>query len=407
MVHNPVLILNIYEETLTLTGDFGGELGGDFDWFVAGINGAWVTNPKEPIGYIMQKTDRKGVFTCEINVTQSEGEFKICTTDWTEEWGTKDPYYVEITNDNLTVELEQIFEVKKGNVPYSLTPGNYRFTWNYNTKIITVAACPDYYVVGANVNGNEDWLGTDRGKFEKKGNGIYEWRGTELGTSFKINAGNGDWETVNIGSNGSPIEKGVPYEYETGSSTLNIELHSGSIVINPVILLNVNDCTLTLTGDFGGEFNWFVAGINDVWVTNPNNSGYLLEQTDEEGVFACEINVVQAEGEFKISKTNWTERWGTNNPDVIELTNENLEVELEELYGEEGNLSYVLTPGNYKFTWDYNTKTLVVTDSSSVISIEEGESEAVYYTLQGVRVANPVKGVYIKVAGNKTDKIVR
>ena len=38
---------------------------------------------------------------------------------------------------------------------------------------------------------------------------------------------------------------------------------------------------------------------------------------------------------------------------------------------------------------------------------EEGEAVApVYYNLQGVRVAEPQHGLYIKVTGNKSEKIL-
>lgn len=41
-----------------------------------------------------------------------------------------------------------------------------------------------------------------------------------------------------------------------------------------------------------------------------------------------------------------------------------------------------------------------------VASPEVDEAEAVYYDLQGVRVSNPKKGVYIRVAGGKAEKVV-
>ena len=36
----------------------------------------------------------------------------------------------------------------------------------------------------------------------------------------------------------------------------------------------------------------------------------------------------------------------------------------------------------------------------------EDEVEAVYYNLQGVRVANPANGLYIRVAGDKAEKVI-
>lgn len=44
---------------------------------------------------------------------------------------------------------------------------------------------------------------------------------------------------------------------------------------------------------------------------------------------------------------------------------------------------------------------------SSVSEIEAvGDGEAVYYNLQGVKVAEPENGLYIKVQGNKATKVL-
>ena len=45
--------------------------------------------------------------------------------------------------------------------------------------------------------------------------------------------------------------------------------------------------------------------------------------------------------------------------------------------------------------------------SSEISTIESDENaEAVYYNLQGVRVANPSNGLYIVVKGNKSSKVI-
>lgn len=45
-------------------------------------------------------------------------------------------------------------------------------------------------------------------------------------------------------------------------------------------------------------------------------------------------------------------------------------------------------------------------DVDAVSEIEAGNETPVYYNLQGVRVANPEKGLFIKVNGNKTSKVI-
>jgi len=52
------------------------------------------------------------------------------------------------------------------------------------------------------------------------------------------------------------------------------------------------------------------------------------------------------------------------------------------------------------------SSTVYYDSETSVIGIEAEEGEAEYYTLQGVRVANPEKGIYVRVANGKAAKVV-
>ena len=54
-----------------------------------------------------------------------------------------------------------------------------------------------------------------------------------------------------------------------------------------------------------------------------------------------------------------------------------------------------------------NIKLEAETKQDSIEAIEAEAAEAVYYNLQGVRVANPENGIFIKVAGNKVEKVIR
>ena len=47
-----------------------------------------------------------------------------------------------------------------------------------------------------------------------------------------------------------------------------------------------------------------------------------------------------------------------------------------------------------------------VTPSGVSEIVEDSNAEAVYYNLQGVRVNNPEKGLYIRVKGNKSEKVM-
>lgn len=66
--------------------------------------------------------------------------------------------------------------------------------------------------------------------------------------------------------------------------------------------------------------------------------------------------------------------------------------------------------GEYKVTFNTQTYSYHLGDDSGVQTIAlsgSSDSEAYYYNLQGIRVAEPVKGnLYIKVSGGKADKVI-
>ncbi len=68
--------------------------------------------------------------------------------------------------------------------------------------------------------------------------------------------------------------------------------------------------------------------------------------------------------------------------------------------------SWRIAPGSYTFTVDTNALTLKVQPGASGIEdIEVETAEPVYYNLQGVRVENPSKGLYIRVQGKQATKL--
>ena len=70
--------------------------------------------------------------------------------------------------------------------------------------------------------------------------------------------------------------------------------------------------------------------------------------------------------------------------------------------------SWKLAAGTYLFTIDFESKTVRVDLSDGVENIEATEEEEIeYYNLQGVKVANPSNGVYIRVINGKATKVVK
>lgn len=295
---------------------------------------------------------------------------------------------------------------------------NPKVVLDMNAKTVTVTGTlgevtpPDpsevtFYIIGTNVNGKNWALQESDCAFTDKGNGIYEWKGEILGTGFKIN--DGTWaDTWNIGSNGADIDMNTPYYYGVGGSTGNIGFNGFTEIINPIVELNINDETITLKGgNAAGNAQWYIMGINNNWDFIPDYQ--LLPVDGEDGVYVGEITVVEQAGEFKISDTGWAHELGTNFPEEVFINPDNLKIELDDVYGEGGNISYELEEGVYTVTLDLNEYTLefAVASDDAVESIIGEEGTAVYFNLHGQKIANPDKGIFIKVVNGKALKVVK
>ena len=69
--------------------------------------------------------------------------------------------------------------------------------------------------------------------------------------------------------------------------------------------------------------------------------------------------------------------------------------------------SWRVRPGSYYVKADFNTGRVELAESTAVSLVEPEEDEApVYYTLQGVRVENPARGIYIRVVRGGCSKVM-
>ena len=68
--------------------------------------------------------------------------------------------------------------------------------------------------------------------------------------------------------------------------------------------------------------------------------------------------------------------------------------------------SWKIKAGTYNVRLDLGSMQVSLTEPSAVNELEADDDEAVeYYNLQGIRVENPTRGVYIRVKGRKTEKV--
>lgn len=263
-----------------------------------------------------------------------------------------------------------------------------------------------FYMIGSNVNGHEWALAQEDCKFESLGNGMFRWEGEVLGTGFKINDGTWSNPQFNIGAANPPadIYMNTPYKYFADGSSGNIAFFGFTELKNPVVELNYNDGTITLVGgDPAGEANWYIMGIDE----NYNFDESTILAPSNGSTYEREIEIAGGAGGFKISDDGWAHQFGTNYPEEVFIDPDNMMVDLEVVGGEGGKIPYELEEGVYVVIFDLDELTVkfVAFDAAvDTIGVENGE--AVYYNLQGVKVANPDKGIYVKVVNGKATKVV-
>ena len=261
-----------------------------------------------------------------------------------------------------------------------------------------------FYIVGDNINGAASWDATPDHAFTDKGNGVYEWKGESLGSGFKINDGGWSNPDHNIGSSGAKLSLDEPYFYWANGNSKNIEFEGFAEVINPVVVLNLNDETITVTGDADGEISWYVAGINGQYVLDDN---WIL--TENNGVFEREVYIVEEAGKFKVVQTGWANQFGTTDPESNFIDPSNMSAEVEPIDNDDDQVPYELTEGTYTFQWDEENWVVTFVASGDGVKTVFGanDGEAVYFNLHGQKVATPDKGIFVKVVNGKSVKVVK
>lgn len=269
-----------------------------------------------------------------------------------------------------------------------------------------MTANADFYMIGSDVNGHDWALGEADCKFEGA-DGVYTWKGDFLGTGFKINDGAWNRE-YNIGSNGFKLALDEAYTYYNGGDSGNIAFDGFTGVNNPVVVLDINNETITVSGEKVGELEWFLTGDFNGWAIG-DGEGAVKLTVNEDGLYAAKNVTLPEAGELKITSTGWADQFGSDEAaeNSAEITPDALSVELQEVGGEGGACPFTLEPGAYDITWDLDEYilTLKPAGQDAVAGIAVDEVEAVYYNLQGVKVANPANGIFVKVMGKKAVKV--
>ncbi|MDE6008453.1 MAG: hypothetical protein K2G90_04520 [Muribaculaceae bacterium] len=307
-----------------------------------------------------------------------------------------------ITGNLVKTSEDAAFEVANGvyDMKVDLTTLTLTMTKVGETPVEDPVEEKDYFLVGDFNN----WTNPDENtKFTKQADGSYTLDVDKIIGSIKVT--DGTWKG-NFGGTDEKLEIGVPYECAPNAGMNNIILANG--IENAHVVFTPDSKTLTITGDkYQPEVAYVLRGTiktgdDAEWKDYPmeNASGKWTVTLDqplaEFGIKEVEKEVYEATPDDE-TKLNWI------------ASGDGKKIEENDDYAAKvsgSNWTSTVT-GKPTYIFDPEAMTLTVSGATGISAIEAEEGDAVYFNLQGQRVANPDKGIYIRVVNGKAVKVVK
>lgn len=263
-----------------------------------------------------------------------------------------------------------------------------------------VASADDLYIRGGNFGWNAEHC-TDANKFTDLGDGNYTITLDKLDTGFKI--ADNTWGANNWGS-ASNIELDKEYTLTNSGASGNITIKGGASFSNVTINFNTTTGVMKCTG-VKQETDWstitmFLVGDEFGWADSTTQCTYA------DGIFTVTVAAITETTMFKISNPPaWSYQFGDN------CALEGNAAEYVASADNDYNLTSSKSLTNVTITLNPSAEPPVMTINEvgagvEAVEVEATEAAAVYYNLQGVRVANPAEGMYIRVQAGKASKVV-
>ncbi|MDE5887841.1 MAG: hypothetical protein K2H46_09685 [Muribaculaceae bacterium] len=366
-------------------------------YYLVGGEYGWVA----PNDYEFSKGEND-VYT--LNLDELKGSFKI--VDDKNTWYGKGENAIELGTPYACVEGGA-----DNNFSFEAVVKNAKLVFNSTNNTLTVTGTVEqggeddptdavYYLTGDFNN----WTNPDENaKFTKQADGSYTLDVDKIIGSIKVT--DGTWEG-NFGGTDEKLEIGVPYECAPNAGMNNIILANG--IENAHVVFAPDSKTLTITGDkYQPEVAYVLRGTiktgdDAEWKDYPmeNASGKWTVTLDqplaEFGIKEVEKDVYEATPDDE-TKLNWI---ASGDGKKIEENNDYA----AKVSG--SNWTSTVT-GKPTYIFDPEAMILTVSGATGISAIEAEEGDAVYFNLQGQRVANPDKGIYIRVVNGKAVKVVK
>ena len=374
----------------------------------------------DPYWASSEMTAENGKFVWTGNI--SAGEFGIRAMDAD---GNQTGWISAPSADESSITAEGTYNTStSGKANWSSTlEGNYTFTFDPAAQTLTITkyegeiTVVKSYGFKGTITGTEDWVSTEMTEGE---DGTWSWTGNVVAGVFGVQYLENGIQKKWYASADETAKIDAPDDYnatENGTNwTLNLE---------GMITLKFNPTTLVLTVTGGSqspagtpEHVYIIGNFGE----NPWSTADPVEMTKEGDKFTAKATLKAASAEtedgyfsFITAKgadwdaVNGSDRYGAATIDEVMPTSKDVAYEkfAAGVNASAAN-SWKLKAGTYVFTIDFEKGVVRVEPDSStgVENIETaGEAPAEYYNLQGVKVANPAKGVFIRVVNGKAVKV--
>ncbi|MCM1153157.1 MAG: SusF/SusE family outer membrane protein [Muribaculum sp.] len=313
------------------------------------------------------------------------------------------------------------------------TAGSYKFTLNVNDKTITVTStAPVYpenlYIIGT-VN-NADWAPNNGVKMDNEGDGIYTVE-TELGDSMSSGFGYfsfttalaDNWENMGTRYGASANDFAVALEEEiaiepgsnsyklaSGKYSFTVNLEDKTLYVEKVEVEPVAPTTISGTSDAQGSlvYNAETDTLEADLTTNEDTVTVTLAIPEGfDNWFVINLPSGGAEPLATRAAEDWiTAEQAASNGYPGEFTN----TVTVKATADGAKYSYGICPAKDNKILMSAMYFLDITATQETVSGVEGitveGAEAVYFNVNGTRVANPENGLYIKVVNGKASKVI-
>ena len=341
-----------------------------------------------------------GTYTItHVSISGSDGGngwFALTTSD-SSNWEEADAgRYGPETNTVVSLNTE-LTVAQLTTTSWEIAAGTYDMTFDYNNLKLMVTSSDDtdensgqeWYLTGQ----YNDWALEAQDMFDYSA-GKYVKTVDEISKFLIVKDAN--WDNKYGGKEGETVELGIPFTLTAGGNDLTFG--AGYSVTGATIILDVKNLTITVSGtlNFDEPELHLLGGMNG-W--NDDTGEYTFENKGD-GIYMLYLNSLGASQEFKIATLDYNPEYSTSNKSMTEgeynvITNGS-------------NMAVGEDMDNVLLTLDTNKKTLTIQKNvpTGINGIYVKDENVEYFNLQGMKVQNPQKGIYIKKINDRYIKII-